>query len=167
MSNVGLEALGIIAESLISKPKRVVFGREIADHLTAYGDFYLKDSIKDGLLQFCVEAIDCNDVAEAGVRLEDMARLVNLHRPPIIGQTKIACPVKNGQCLSFVINNKPSLLQSLNLLSEGKSLLGIFHNIKKKSRPVALLMRGRVPRSIACKGTMFNRNFQMFWRKSA
>ena len=95
--------------SLICKPKRVVVFREIANHLTAYGDFYLKDSIEDDLLQFCVETIDGKDVVEVGVGFEDMTRFVNLHRSPVIGQTKITCPVKDGQCLSFVINNKPPL----------------------------------------------------------
>lgn len=167
MSNVGLETLGIFAESLICKPKRVVVFREIANHLTAYGDFYLKDSIEDDLLQFCVETIDGKDVVEVGVGFEDMTRFVNLHRSPVIGQTKITCPVKDGQCLSFVINNKPPLFQGLNLLNEGKGLLGIFHTEKTKSRPVALPMRGRVPGSIVCKGTCFRPNSQIFWRKSA
>ena len=69
--------------------------------------------------------------------------------------------------VELVINNKPPLFQSFNLLSEGKGLLGIFHNEKKKSRPVALPERGRVPGSIGCKVTTFNRNFQMIWQKSA
>ena len=54
MNNVGLEAFDIFAESLICKPKRIVAFRKVANHLTTYGDFYLKDGIEDDLLQFCV-----------------------------------------------------------------------------------------------------------------
>ena len=69
--------------------------------------------------------------------------------------------------VELIINNKPPLFQSFNLPSEGKGLLGIFHNEKTKSRPVALPERGRVPGSIGCKVTTLNRNFQMIWKKSA
>ncbi len=134
MGNVGLETLGIFAESLICKPKRIVVFREISNHLTAYGDFYLENGIEDDLLQLCVEVIDGYDIAEMDGGFEDMTRFVKLHRPPVIGQTEIACPVKDGQCFCLVINNKPPLLQSLNLLNEGQGLFGIFHTEKKKSR---------------------------------
>ena len=69
--------------------------------------------------------------------------------------------------LSLVINNKPSLLQSFNLLSEGKSLFGIFHSKKAKSRSVALPNRGRVPGSIGRKDMDLLRNLLIFYRKSA
>lgn len=65
------------------------------------------------------------------------------------------------------IYNKPSLLQSFNLLSEGKSLFGIFHSKKAKSRPVALPNRGRVPESIGRKDMDLLRNLLIFYRKSA
>ena len=102
----------------------------------------------NGCLQFCVETINGNDVAEVGVGLENMTLLVNLHRPPIIGQTKIACPVKDGQCLNFVINNKPSLLQSLNLLNEGNGLLG--NSILKNEVPACCTPRERTCAGIYC-----------------
>ncbi len=167
MSNVGLETFGIFAQSFISKPKRIMASREIANHLTTCGDFYLEDSIEDELLQFGVETVDGNDFIEMGIGLKDMALSVNLHRTPIVGQAEIARPVKDGRCLCFIVNNKPPLFQSFNLLGEGEGLLGIVHTEKTKSRPVALPVRGRVPGSIGCKGTIFNREFQMFWQKSA
>lgn len=66
-----------------------------------------------------------------------------------------------------IVYNKPPLFQSFNLLSEGKGLLSIIHTVKTKSRPVALPIRGRVPKSIGCKSTTFYRNFQMILQKIA
>lgn len=137
------------------------------NHLTACGNFNLEDGGEDELFQFCVETIDSNDVAEMSAGFKDMVLPVNLHWTPIIGQTKITRPVKDSRCLSLIINNKSTLFQSLNLLRECKGLLCVVHIIKMKSRPVALPIRGRVPGSIECKGTTFNRNFQMIWQKSA
>ena len=52
------------------------------------------------------------------------------------------------------INNKPPLFQSLNLLSEGKGLLGIVHVEKTKSRPVAL------PRERTCAGIYWMQRYE-------
>ena len=141
--------------------------REVANHFTAGGDFYLKNSIKDELLQFCVKAINGNYVAKMGVGIKTMTFTVSLHRTPVVSQSEIACPVKDYRCFCFVIYNKPSLLQNVYLLREGKGLLRVFHNKKAKSRPVALPMRGRVPESIRCKDTTFLQYRQTFYRKSA
>ena len=131
MGNVGLKTLSIFAQGLVCKPERVVHGREIANHLTAGGDFYLEDGIEDNLLQFCVETIDGNDVVEMGVSFEDMVMPVDLHRTPIVSQTEIARPVKDSRRLCLIVNNKPPLFQSFNLLSEGKGLFGIVHTEKR------------------------------------
>ena len=127
MDDVGLKAFGIFTQSLIRKPERAVVSREIANHLATCGDFYLEDGVEDELLQFGVEAIDGNDITEMGVGFKDMGLSVNFHRTPIVCQTEITRPVKDGRCLSLIFNNKPPLFQSLNLLDEGKGLLGIVH----------------------------------------
>ena len=167
MCNIGLETSCVLTEIIVSKPEWAMFCGEIANHLAARGYFYLQNSMKDELLQLCVEVIDINYITEMGVGFKGMGLPVYLHRTPIICQTEITRPVEDGYGFSLIVNNKPPLFQGFNLLSEGKGLLGIFHNKKKKSRPVALPERGRVPGSIGCKGTTFNRNFQMIWQKSA
>ena len=167
MCDIGLKTLRILTEIFISKPERVVTSREIANHLTTSSDFYLEDGIENELLQFGVKAIDSNDVAEMNIGLKGMTFPVNLHRAPIISKAKVAHSVKDGFGFSLIVNNKLPLLQSFNLLCEGKNLFGIFHTKKTKSRPVALPKRGRVPGSVGCKVTNFNRNNQMFWKRSA
>lgn len=167
MCYIRQETCRVFTEAFISKPKRAVFCSKIANHLAACGYFYLQNSMKDDLFQICIEVIDINYITEMGIRFETMTFSVNLQRSPVVGETEIACPVKNGYGFSLVINNKPSLLQSFNLLSEGKSLFGIFHSKKAKSRPVALPNRGRVPGSIGRKDTDLLRNLLIFYRKSA
>ena len=162
MCNIGLETSCVLTEIIVGKPEWAMFCGEIANHLAACGYFYLQNSMKDELLQLCVEVIDINDIMEMGVNFETMAFTVNLHRSPIIGQTEITRSVEDAYSFCLIINNKSTLFQSFNLLSEGKGLFGI-----KKSRPVALLKRGRVPGSIECKGTTFNWNCQEIWQKSA
>ena len=96
-----------------------------------------------------------------------MAFLVKFHWTPIVCQSEIACPVKDGRSLYFVINNKPSLFQCVNLLDEGKGLLCIIHTKKNEVPACCTPQRGRVPESIERKDKAFLRNNQKFNRKSA
>ena len=167
MYYIGLETCSIFTEIFVGKPEWAMFSSEIANHLAARGYLYLQNSMEDELLQLCVEVIDVNYISEMGIVSETMTFPVNLHRSPIVSQTEIARSVEDGYGFCLIINSKPPLFQSVNLLREGKGLLGIFHTEKAKSRPVALPKRGRVPGSIDCKGMDFIRNCQAFYRKSA
>ena len=71
------------------------------------------------------------------IGLENVLYLVMLHHTPVFRQSEIADKTKHSLCLCFVVNNKPSLLQSINLLHEGYSLFRVTHSDKKK-RPGVL-----------------------------
>ena len=131
MCNIGLETSSIFTQIFVSKPEWTMFCSEIANHLTTRGYFYLQNSMKDELLQLCVEVVDINYITEMSIGSEAMNFPVNLHRSPIVGQTEIARSIKDSDGFFLVINNKPPLFQSFNLLREGKGLLGIFHTEKR------------------------------------
>lgn len=166
MCYVGLKTFNVLTEIFVCEPKRTMNCREMTNHPATSGDFYLQDCIEDELFQLCVETINSYNVAEMRINSEMMAFFVDFHRPPIICQSEITCPVKDSRSLRLVLNDKPSLFQGIYLLCEGKNLFRVFYK-KAKSRPVALPIRGRVPGSIECKGTAFTRNVQMILQKSA
>lgn len=167
MHDIGLEAICIFTKAFVCKPERIVPLGEETYHFAPYNNFNLEDGIKYDLLQFCVELINLDDVMEMSVRTESMTLAVCFHRSPIICKPEIAHTAKNGSSFGLVINNKPSLFQSVNLLCEGEKWFGIDHIEKAKSRPVALPKRGRVPGSVGCKGTTFIPIRKIFLGKSA
>ena len=167
---VALEHSTAISKCSIHKPKGSMSLRKKTDETSAYCHFYLLNGSKNKHSQFFVKMIEADNLREVRVWLKNMIQLVCLHQAPIASKTKIADCVECRLCFCFVVDNKSSLFQNVNLLLEGQQLFGIVHKrIKKWPALVRYIPCGReaVAGSITCKGTCFQRNLQMFWRKSA
>lgn len=128
-----LEQEWLVSQCLIQKPKWAILHRKMISNFCTHSYFQFLDGREDVHLQFCIEFVEQNHIFKGALWFENMSCFICFHNAPIFGQTKIANKPQQSLCLCRVFNNKPSLSQDLNLLSEGQSLLSIFHrNIKKR-----------------------------------
>ena len=160
-----LEQDWFVCQRLIQKPKWAILHRKMIGDFCTHSYFQFLDGREYAHLQFCIEFVEQNHIFKVALWLENMPCFICFHNAPIFGQTEIANKPQQSLRLCRVFNNKPSLSQDLNLLSEGQSLLSIFHrNIKKTARRVALPLRGRVPGSLAAKVQTFSETSKYFER---
>ena len=168
--DVACEQIAVFCQCPLHKPEGTVTLGKQTYQTGADCDFYLLYCREHKESQFFIESVKTDDFGKTGVWLEDMALPVTFHETPVACQPEIADGIKNGYCFCFVFYQKSPLLQNVNLLLERQQLLGIFHRCINKKCPALVryihLRREAAAGSIGCKGTTFNRNFQMIWQKS-
>ena len=142
-----------------------------ANHSGSDGNLNLLYGGKDQYAQLFIETIEAHYLGEMGTWLECVLLPIRLHQSPIACQAEVADGVECVLGFFLVLYYESSLFQNVYLLLECKQLLSVSHKRVSKKCPalVRCIPYGReaVAGSIGCKGTVFYRNFQMFFRKSA
>ena len=142
-----------------------------ANHSGSDGNLNLLYGGKDEYAQLFIETIEAHYLGEMGTWLECVLLPIRLHQSPIACQAEVADGVECVLGFFIILYKKPPLLKNVYLLLKREQLLRISHNRINKKCPalVRCIPCGReaVAGSIGCKGTVFYRNFQMFFRKSA
>jgi hypothetical protein len=171
VSEVSRKQIAVFCQSRVHKPEGTMPFCKDANHSGSDCNLNLLNGVKEKYAQLFVKVIKTQYLGESRTGLENVSLSVSLHQSPVACQTKIVDNVKSTFGFFLVFYKKPSLLQNVNLLLEREQLLGVSHNRINKKCPalVRCIPCGReaLAGSIGGKGTTFNRNFQMIWRKSA
>ena len=79
--------------------------------------------------------VQSQNLRELRTFFEYVSRFIGLHKSPITRQPEITDCVKRLARLLIVFNQKPALLEDVNLLLNGKERLGVFHIRTTKKWP--------------------------------
>ena len=137
----------------IDEPERIVAERKVMYHLCTDSNFYRLYGRKKKRPQLFIEVIILNDIVEMAVGEKLVIYAICLQWTPVICQPEITDKAQRIFCLCFIVNDKPSLFQKSNLLSDSNRVLAVVHKTYRnaKSHPVALLLRGRVVGTVGAK----------------
>ena len=171
VSEISGKQIAVFCQSRFHKPESPMSFCKKANHSGSDGNLNLLDGGKDEYAQLFIETIEAHYLGEMGTWLECVLLPIRLHQSPIACQAEVADGVECILGFFLVLYYESSLFQNVYLLLECKQLLSVSHKRVSKKCPalVRCIPCGReaVAGSIGCKGTVFYRNFQMFFRKSA
>ena len=171
VSEISGKQIAVFCQSRFHKPESPMSFCKKANHSGSDGNLNLLYGGKDEYAQLFIETIEAHYLGEMGTWLECVLLPIRLHQSPIACQAEVADGVECVLGFFLILYYEATLFKNVYLLLECKQLLSVSHKRVSKKCPalVRCIPCGReaVAGSIGCKGTVFYRNFQMFFRKSA